>query len=571
MAPNADENLLAWTREVRGDEHLQADPAVLEEIRAFLWNHEVESARSSTHTVLENYPDWWVKGRRAPPGLEIEREGDLEELYRHAGTLYDLGIPLTLAERRTPMFRLFQDVEAWGTREAAMAVEDLIGPETALTRFIGTVIGEVFPQNSGFLDAAVYDATGLSQTKGVRKTSLRLVWPGVVVDADRAARVRDLLVHKLAGAAAEGGPMADLEAQLREHSPANAWHGVFGDAAYAGRSNVRMPLCDRVSPLPLRAPEHRPLAPVGVLRFAFTGEGKMKVEWLCRQAELDAKEWIKIGCVRQLGDVQLTEWTVPAWPGNQPIPPSSTRTGRVKVRTAGGSEGGGGLRLRTTKTAPTPERAGQLLTVERRFSGAADQFCEKMEQHLGKGSVEPDGAFVWKQPNGDARIVMYSDDKRVKVIGRPNQVRSLVVIVAPFTEAQPGLGVHNRQHTAGPQMPDGRVPSEAYAPADGGHTQDAGANNANDGTGDSPNADAATGNNTQPLTGQMRLAKQDFEPQGQGELALTEGETVCITHDPEGEHGSSQDRWVYGRSEATRQVGWFPLSHTVLLEERGDN
>jgi len=175
---------------------------------------------------------------------------------------------------------------------------------------------------------------------------------------------------------------------------------------------------------------------------------------------------------------------------------------------------------------------------------------------------------VWKQPNGDARIVMYSDDKRVKVIGRPNQVRSLVVIVAPFTEAQPGLGQQVRALAAAPQTPDGRVPSEAYAPAEGGGNCETGADVNNDGI-PIVSSDAANGRN-QSLAGQTRLARQDFEPQGQGELALTEGEFVCITHDPEGEHGSNQDRWVYGRSEAGGQLGWFPLSHTVLLEERHD-
>merc|ERR1719210_2500389 len=103
-----------------------------------------------------------------------------------------------------------------------------------------------------------------------------------------------------------------------------------------------------------------------------------------------------------------------------------------------------------------------------------------MEQHMGKATLEPDGSLVWKQPAGEARIVMYDDDKRVKVIGRPNPVRSLVVIIAPFTKAfGQGFGQH---------MPDGRVPSEAYAPV--------GAEEEGDGAGrpDNPNAaDAAVG------------------------------------------------------------------------------
>jgi len=541
MAPTADEDLLPWTREVRGVDQLEADPAVLDEIRTFFYRTEAESARLATHVVLENFPDWWAKNRRAPPGLEIEKQEDVEELYRHAGTLYDLGIPLTLGERRTAAFRLFQDLEAWGTRENCLSIEDLIGPDTSLTLLIGTVIGEVFPGHGGFLDMAVYDSTGMSQTKGVKKTSLRLVWPGIVVDSDRAARLRDLLVHRLASAAAEGGPIGELEVKMRELSQVNAWHSFVGDAAYAVRSSVRMPLSDRVSPLPLRAPEGRPLAPVGVLRFSFCD--KVKVEWLCRKEELDSAEWIKIGSLRQGVDTPLTEWTVPSWPGNQPIPPSSTRTGRVKVRTAGGSDGGGGLRLRAARPNLAPERAGQLLTVERRLPGTPEEFCEKMDAHLGKASVDPDGSFVWRQPGSDSRIIMYAEDSRVKVIGRPNQVRSLVVIVAPFTEALPGL---SSARPGGPApLPDGRAPSAAFAPLE----PEAPRRPAE------AQADAEAGR-------QMRVVAQAFESQGQSELALAEGEAVCVTHDPEGEQGN-EDRWVYGCNEATGQRGWFPLSHTA--------
>jgi len=561
MAPGIGEendNLASWVAEVRGKDGFQADQAVLSSIRAFLQSKEAETAKTATHCVLENYPDWWVKKGRAPPGLELETEEEVDELYRHAGTLFDLGVPLTLAERRTPAFRFFQDIEAWGTKDAALSVDDLIGTETALTKMLGALIPEVFPHHKGFLDAAVFDATGVSQTRGVKKTSVRLVWPGVVVDSDRASRVRDLLVHRLTTTSAEPGPIADLQTRMQEFSPANAWHSVFGDAAYAGRSNVRMPLSDRVSPLPLRAPEKRPLAPVGVLRFVYGSEGKMKIEWLCRAAELGGEEWIKIGALRQGANTQLTEWAVPSFPGNQPIPPSSTRTGRVKVRTAGGSDGGGGLRLKSSARSGAPavqERAGQLLTVERRFAGAADQFCEKMEQHLGSAVVEADGSYVWKQPGGDARIIMYAEDKRVKVVGRPNQVRSLVVIVAPYTEATPGLGPTSRQQLQqDPRLYDGRMPSAAFAPQD----HDPREENADP----REEAEAATGG------GELRQATQNFEAQGQGELGIVKGDVVVITHDPEGDqHDGNEDRWVYGRSEGSGQCGWFPLSHTSALEE----
>lgn len=549
MAPRGagDEDLdalLPLIAEIRGAENLQVEAAALNEVRNFLWEHEAETSRSATHLLLENYPDWWVRGRRAPPGLDLQSEAACQELQRHAGMLYSLGIPLTLAERRTPVFRLFQDLEAWGTREVAPPVEDLIGPDTALTRLIGSVIAEVFPGHGGFLDAAVYDASGLSQTKGARKASLRLVWPGLLVDADRAMRVRDLLVNRLASSCAEGGQLAELEAQLKKANPANVWHSLVGDAAYGSRASVRMPLNDRVAPLPLRGPEKRPFAPVGVLRFSFSTEGKVKTEWLCREEDLDPAEWIKIGSLRQNDEAAMTEWSVPAWQGNQNIPPSAARNARVKVRTAAGSDGpgqGGGLRVRGAKPQVQPERAGQLTTVERCFTIPAAELCEKMEQHLGKAGIEPDGALVWKQPNSDARIVMYKEDQCIKVIGRLNQVRSLVLVVAPYTEAPKGLGVALDGFSV--EKAPGRAPSEAFAPL-GGYSAGA--------VGDSQDKGE---------TGRRHTAAQDFESQGQGELALRQGDIVQVLLDPEA--GAGQDRWVFGKVEASGESGWFPLSHVV--------
>ncbi|CAK9002426.1 Ribosome assembly protein 1 (EF-2 like GTPase) (Elongation factor-like 1), partial [Durusdinium trenchii] len=375
------DGLLQLIADVRG-ESLEVDPVALNEVRIFLQEHEAESAKSATHLVLESYPDWWVRKKRAPPGLDIQGADALEELYRHVGFMHSLGVPMTLAERRTAQgFRFFQDLEAWGSREAAPLAETLFGPDSALTRLIGTVVGEVFPSHGGFLDVAVYNATGLSQTKGVRKLSLRLVWPGILTDADRALRVRDLLVNRLVTASAEGGALAELEAELKKSNASNGWHSFMGDAAYSSRAVVRMPLCDRVAPLPLRGPEKRPFNPVGVLRYSFSGE-KMTVEWLCKEADLESAEWMKIGCLRQEGEVQLSDWRMPAYHGPQLLPLSATRTGRVKVRTTAGSDGpsiGGGLRLRKAS-----ERAGQLQVVERSFSCSPQEFAEKMEQQLGK-------------------------------------------------------------------------------------------------------------------------------------------------------------------------------------------
>jgi hypothetical protein len=563
--------LLERARELR-KEGLEVDAAQLVEISSFLNSHHAETAKDSTHLILENYPDWWVVGkvggRRAPPGLFFEKDSqDEEELYKHAATLFGMGIPLTLAERRTPTFRLFQDIDMWGSAEETMQVESFLTPESPFMMLLGKAIGEVFPpsQVSGgnnFLDASIYDASGTSQTKGLKKTSIRIVWPVIAVDADRALRFRDFIISRLqvASSAENGGPIADLEAQLRQLNAQNSWHGVMGDASYGQRSAVRMPLTDRVSPLPLRAPEGRPFRPVGVMRFEFNEDKnnkiKMKIEWLCRQGELESADWLKIGSVRLEDKAALTEWVVPALPVG-PMLAGIGRGARVKVRTQGGSDGGGGLRMAgaVTQRSTPLERAGQIVEVHRRFSANWDMqtFCERMEKQCGQSSVQDNGVVTWRNPTNDARIEMHEEDRKITVVGKPNQVRSLIVFVSQFTEACPGLASSSASTSTANR--NNNAPGSAFAPA--GRTSGAADNE----VADEEEKEADNG----PAAGQLRVAHMDFEAEGAGELTLKVGETARVTYDEPGSENDS--RWVYGRNEASGESGWFPLDHTKPVEE----
>jgi hypothetical protein len=569
--------LLERVRELR-QESFHADTAQLEEISGFLNSHHSETAKDSSHLILENYPDWWVAGkvggRRAPPGLYFEQGSqEEEELYKYAAILFGMGIPLTLAERRSPTFRLFQDIDIWGSADESMPVEQLISPESCFITLLGKAIGEVFPPSASgsgnnFLDASIYDASGVSQTKGLRKASVRIVWPAITVDADRALRFRDLLISRLqtAGGAESGGPVADLEGRLRRFAAQNSWHGVLGDASYGQRAVVRLPLNDRVSPLPLRSPEGRPFQAVGVLRFAFSGEedkkkNQMKVEWLCRQGELEVADWMKIGSVRQNEKASLTEWIVPTLPVG-PMLTGLGRGARVKVRTQGGSDGGGGLRMAgamAQRTTPL-ERAGQIVEVHRRFSANWDMqsFCDKMEKQCGQSTIQDNGVVTWRNPTNDARIEMHEEDRKITVVGKPNQVRSLIVFVSQFTEACPGLVQSNPNTASNPRSSNGynNAPGSAFAPA--------GQTNADESTQESTaNADKAA--DSGPAVGQLRVAHMEFVAEGAGELSLQVDETARVTYDEPG--AENESRWVYGRSEKSGECGWFPLDHTRAVEE----
>jgi hypothetical protein len=404
----------------------------------------------------------------------------------------------------------------------------------------------------------------MSQTKGLRKTSIRIVWPAIAADADRALRFRDFLISRLqtASTAEAGNAFSDLESKLRQTNQQNSWHGVLGDAAYGQRAAVRMPLNDRVSPLPLRAPEGRPFKPVGVMRFAYTGDptaakkDNMKVEWLCWEAELEKADWLKIGSVRLDDKAQLAEWLVPTLPVG-PMMSSIARGARVKVRTQGGSDGGGGLRMAGAMAQrQTPlERAGQIVEVHRRFGANWDMqsFCERMEKQCGAAAVQDNGITVWKNPTNDARIEMHEEDRKITVVGKPNQVRSLIVFVSQFTEACPGLAAATPNAVPASGYQRQNAPGAAFAPANDEQKTE------------TQTSDEQKAADNAGVVGQLRVATMAFEAEGAGELSLKVDETIRVTYDEPG--ADNESRWVYGSNQVTNEVGWFPLDHTAAVEE----
>jgi len=564
--------LLERARDLRV-EKLEVDSKDLIEISSFINKHHAETTKDATHLILENFPDWWAAGkaggRRAPPGLFFQSGSQEEEdFFKHAATLFSMGMPLTLAERRTPTFRLFQDLDFWGSAEDTVKIERIINPDSSFVQLLGKAIGEVFPPSAvgqnNFLDASIYDATGMSQTKGLKKTSIRLVWPAIFVDADRALRFRDFVISRLQTATSEAGSAAaELESEIRSFNNQNSWHSVLGDVGYSQRAMVRMPLNDRVSPLPLRAPEGRPFKPVGVMRFAYGEADKktkatMKIEWLCRQGELEVADWMKIGSIRGGEKESLTEWVVPTLPVG-PMLAGITRGARVKVRTQAGSDGGGGLRMAshlTQRTTPL-ERAGQVVEVHRKFGPNWDMqnFCERMEKQCGQSTLNDDGVTVWKNPTNDARIEMHQEDRKITVVGKPNQVRSLIVFVSQFTEACPGLA-QAAPSAGGYQQTQRTAPGAAFAPAAAAASPAA----------ETEAQTAQPASDSGPAMGQLRVAHMVFEAEGSGELSLSVGDKARVTFDEPGVDNES--RWVYGRHETSGESGWFPLDHTNVVEEQ---
>lgn len=217
------------------------------------------------------------------------------------------------------------------------------------------------------------------------------------------------------------------------------------------------------------------------------------------------------------------------------------------------------------------------MTVSREFDGSLPEFRDQIEKVMGgqQGSnfTEDAERLVWQQKGDTGRIEMKANNKRVYISGKPHQVRSLLLNIAPFCH-----NVHDGQssvasgRTAGSRQGSRPVsehggastkhsgfnaPSQVYAPSQiyspsvaysQGQTSVA-----------SRREGGAQG---EPF---KRVAIREFVPEGQGELALKVGDHIEITHDPDQE-AANKNRWVHGVNE-NKEKGWFPLSHTKQVVE----
>jgi len=578
--------LVSRVRKWREVQTLQHDslpnvPETLERIRKFLQEHETPSSNDNTHAVFDNYVDWWASSK--PSGkLAMAEDNTLDLLYKYISQMWMLGVPLSLAEKRSPEIKFIQDITIWGTGEKALSVNELMNPDCAFAKLLGQCLGEVYPK-SKFLDVVIFDATGMAKKKGIQKTSVRLVWGGIFVDKDRSIRIHDYVIAKFRESVDQ--ELKELSEQAQELNKDNIWNDIFNIECYQGRNAVRMPLCDRVSPLPMQQPEHRPFVPVGVNRFNYK-DGAMSVERVVGPDDLDYHDWVKIGSIRCPAGTSLTEWTQPVWKGQVQRTFGATpqtqlgdrRSGQVRVRTRFGSDTVGGPARRGPRNGAAPVREQEkTTTVEREFDGTLQDFRGHLLTQLGNGAEETENLKVdeiaqeleWKSSdNQGASVLFKASNRKVYVTGMPYQVRNLTQVISSFvrpvggyanstTATQRSRGPtsnagYSDNHSLAPslvyapsQVPASLAPSQAFSTFSSGGRSDSGAG--------------------RPFQPSVRIVGRNFDPQSENELKLIEGDRITVTHDPE--NGSRNvHRWVYGTNNNTQDKGWFPLSHAGTVE-----
>jgi len=579
---------------------------ILENACRFLQEHSDCQANEATHSVFDNFSDWWLPNRPTYR-LAVAEDNTVDQLYRIIAQLYELGIPLTLCEKKTSTFNFIQGIEIWGNAEETVTVEELVNPAFAFMKTLGSVMGSIFPGHK-FLDCAIFDASGKSLTKGVMKTSVRFVWPTLVVNTDRAGKIHDYTVHKFKESS-EPDLKAFEDKVKAWGGKENLWTFMFDDKLVFGRGEkqfVRMPCCDRVSPQPSQRPEQRPFKPVGVTRFNYNLEGELQgVEVVCGPGSSDGPEalandegandwlfnWVKLGACRKIEGSELTTWVAPAWQG--PVRPAggegrapgdsgsgrgARQSGQVRVRTAGGSGESRGPPRRPGE--PAPARADNTSTVTRAFEGTLADFKQSFDRvglnnnhRLSEETVNGVQSMIWQQikHNGedDAGRIEANANQRVFIQGMSHQIRSYLTTMAGFilaegaastvasTQARTMRSKQTRTVGGASQagslaQRSGYAPSLAYAPSAVGRISQAGS------------LSSSRLIEAQPA---RRRVTQEFAAEGAGELSLRIGEIVIIGHDPEIAK-ADRNRWVHGRKEdETAEEGWFPFSYTDPMVE----
>lgn len=568
------------------------------EVAKFLQDHSTDVASDTTHVVWEQFDDWWCS-QQMKARMSICEDNTVQRLYDHILTCYELGIPLTLAEKHSPEVRFFQDIEVITRKADAQPIpaEDLISADSPFMKLLGECMGEMYTlkvfdhdlEVDG-LDVVAFDATGYDQVKFCKKTSIRLIWKDIIVNRDRCLQITDFLVDRFSKSKDEDIKQLGATFQQQGVNQDNDWRHVFGDKIYGGRAatnfGIRMPLCDKTSPAPMKKLENRPFKPLGLFRFRYGGDGVRKlqdVQQLISGTERIGSEWLGLGCVRQPMGTPLTTWDPPrvaprerqhAGQGEQQWQPSDRSVGRARtVRTSTGSPsdyGGGGRRGGGQgglgRPQPREELRPREVTAEREFTGTIEAFREEVVENTnlkGEGTVKIEkrgeqDILVWLQDRqGGASIEFKPSNHRVYIKGTAPQVKSLLAELAKYVQKVGGDdgSVTSYQRTnrgeGSRHETESLAPSAVYQPSNyGGSTMSTGSTASTYG-------DEASHRKRQVI--------MDFVAQQEGELALKKGETVVVTHDPEAKSNAAH-RWSYGHNTDTGMKGWFPFNHTAVKD-----
>eukprot|EP00927_Polykrikos_kofoidii_P006037 TRINITY_DN12434_c0_g1_i6.p1 TRINITY_DN12434_c0_g1~~TRINITY_DN12434_c0_g1_i6.p1 ORF type:complete len:1128 (-),score=179.92 TRINITY_DN12434_c0_g1_i6:307-3690(-) len=334
----------------------ECDMAKFEEIRQFFHLYET-TGRTMTHCSLMGSADTFSSTGKwhFPDSPHVQRQ-----LFENIAWLFPRNMFMYMSERQTSRFPFIEDLDIqcrkdwmeWGENETPFPPDDLVmkkpnrdqngrveGQPGELMNRRAMAIHMVYP-GIDELEAYVYSASGYNKGKDLLKSSWHLVWPQLIVDADRAPVIR-LVTLSLFGkeTAKPGSWLQTLQRRFVDLHESNVWELVFDNTTINARNGLRLPYSDKASMViadpadkakvkagtlsKSKAPkkrmlEGRPSKAVGVIKFVFekdpeTGTDRLaSSEWIKDVDSHKIEDWIAFGsCRRDPSNFpELTPWSM---------------------------------------------------------------------------------------------------------------------------------------------------------------------------------------------------------------------------------------------------------------------
>eukprot|EP00930_Biecheleria_cincta_P042859 TRINITY_DN29496_c0_g1_i1.p1 TRINITY_DN29496_c0_g1~~TRINITY_DN29496_c0_g1_i1.p1 ORF type:complete len:1155 (-),score=186.59 TRINITY_DN29496_c0_g1_i1:430-3831(-) len=375
----------------------EVDMKKFEEVRQFFYLYETTGS-NMTHCSLMGAADLFTTTGKwhFPDAPEVQ-----QQLFENVAWLFDREIYHYISERQTPHFPFIEDFDIqapvnWAPtppgKQRPDPPDDLIMFKPKRDEKTGRVYGHpghmmcrraeaihmIYP-NLDFLEVHVYSASGYNKGKEMLKSSFHLVWPQLIVNADRAPVIRYVTLGLFKkDTDIVGSEIHGLQENLLGLHESNEWELVFDSTTINARNGLRLPYSDKASMVvknpedkkriaageisknsafKTRVVENRPSKAVGTIRFEFEKDerGEFQItlaQWTEDEKSYPKAEWIRKGsCRRDQGSASLTEVT-PWQLGPEVMEMLPKRQGEKYYREADAEDN-----LRTHKPYPNVRRS----------------------------------------------------------------------------------------------------------------------------------------------------------------------------------------------------------------------
>ena len=421
-------------------------------------------------------------------GRYLFESDSIPSLHAAAVRLAQLGVPLQLVECRDGRLDVFPlyfdlDVKLSATDDYEALEKELIDENEGFRFFkiIAKIINLIYPKVG---DLVLFSSSGINRTSlktgeseepaVISKVSLRLVFPDLAVDKDRAHLIWQYLTVRLVSLCREETPIPyirSLQKRLKQFSVVNSFEKVIDESVVRCRHGVRMIFNDKIEkgrsvgrifkPLCVLTPsmglDDNKISSLSISRRPLlANSGTVSRE----EAQADQLDWLRLGSILTpfLNHSGLTEW-------NRPNVRSTTRVTRT-------GPGGSSLALSNLSTADAARAAARAGTHRRRgfaesekcqdpktaqyiwSSGTLSEF--KFRLPVGIEAVfekNPNGSLTWRIAKRCHNWISFCETTKMINASAPSvdTLNQLVRIirkipgVVPASSTAPSLAVPNEK------------------------------------------------------------------------------------------------------------------------------